>query len=81
MPSPTGTAHTGPLHDVRVLEFAQALAIPSCGALLADMGADVVKIEPPAGDNDRLHQRTILSGDGLLKFQVFIFSSLENLKI
>jgi crotonobetainyl-CoA:carnitine CoA-transferase CaiB-like acyl-CoA transferase len=54
----------GPLQDVRVIEFAQALAIPSCGALLADMGADVVKVEPPGGDNYRLHQRTSVPKEG-----------------
>ena len=49
---------------MRVLEFAQALAIPSCGALLADMGADVVKIEPPRGDTYRLQNRTKVRGEG-----------------
>ena len=54
----------GALADVRVLEFAQALAVPSCGALLADMGADVVKIEPPRGDTYRLQNRTKVPGEG-----------------
>ena len=39
-----------PLEGVRVVEFCQVLAGPYCGMLLADMGADVVKIEPPDGD-------------------------------
>ena len=39
-----------PLAGVRVAEFCQVLAGPFAGALLADMGADVVKIEPPEGD-------------------------------
>jgi crotonobetainyl-CoA:carnitine CoA-transferase CaiB-like acyl-CoA transferase len=39
-----------PLAGVRVAEFCQVLAGPFCGALLADMGADVIKIEPPDGD-------------------------------
>ena len=39
-----------PLAGVRVAEFCQVLAGPFCGALLADMGAEVVKIEPPDGD-------------------------------
>ncbi len=54
----------GALDDVRVLEFAQALAVPSCGALLADMGADVVKIEPPRGDTYRLQNRSSVPGEG-----------------
>lgn len=54
----------GALDGVRVLEFAQALAIPTCGALMADMGAEVIKIEPPLGDTYRLHQRTRIRHEG-----------------
>ena len=39
----------GPLHGVRVLEFSQIIAGPLAGALLSDLGADVVKVEPPGG--------------------------------
>ena len=38
------------LDGVRVIEFAQNAAIPHCGRLLAGLGADVVKVEPPEGD-------------------------------
>ena len=42
---------TGALHGIKVVEMGQLLAGPFCGQLLGDMGADVVKIEPPgAGD-------------------------------
>jgi crotonobetainyl-CoA:carnitine CoA-transferase CaiB-like acyl-CoA transferase len=44
---------TLPLEGVRVVEYAQYVAGPLCGVLLADLGADVVKVEPPAGDGYR----------------------------
>ena len=40
----------GPLDGIRVLEVANWLAAPAAAALLADMGADVVKVETPEGD-------------------------------
>ncbi|HLZ70060.1 MAG TPA: CoA transferase [Dehalococcoidia bacterium] len=43
----------GPLDGVRVIELANYVAAPAGSALMADMGADVVKIEPPAGDGWR----------------------------
>lgn len=42
-------AARGPLHGVRVLEFGQIAAGPFAGSLLADLGADVVKVERPDG--------------------------------
>ncbi len=42
-----------PLAGIRVLEFAQMVAAPSAALMLADYGADVVKVEPPEGDNAR----------------------------
>ncbi|VVE03584.1 carnitine dehydratase [Pandoraea eparura] len=43
-----------PYEGIRVLDLSQGIAGPSCGALLARQGADVVKVEPPAGDWGRL---------------------------
>jgi crotonobetainyl-CoA:carnitine CoA-transferase CaiB-like acyl-CoA transferase len=42
-----------PLEGVRVVEFAHMVMGPSCGLALADLGAEVVKVEPPEGDNTR----------------------------
>jgi len=44
---------SGPLAGVRVLDFGQYVAVPFATMLLADLGADVVKVEPPAGDEWR----------------------------
>jgi formyl-CoA transferase len=45
------TDRTGPLADLRVVEMGQLLAGPFCGQLLADFGAEVIKLEAPgAGD-------------------------------
>lgn len=46
----TGADAPGALRGTRVVELAQNAAIPYCGRLLAGMGADVVKVEPPGGD-------------------------------
>jgi crotonobetainyl-CoA:carnitine CoA-transferase CaiB-like acyl-CoA transferase len=44
---------TGPLRGVRVIELAHVMAGPVAGLMLADMGADVIKVEKPAGDDVR----------------------------
>lgn len=41
------------LEDIRVLDFGRFIACPYCGMLLADMGAEVIRIERPGGEEDR----------------------------
>lgn len=55
-----------PLAGVRVVEFSHMVMGPTCGMVLADLGAEVVKVEPPAGDGTR---RLLGSGAGF--FGVF----------
>jgi formyl-CoA transferase len=54
MTGPGGTAE-GPLADLRVVEMGQLLAGPFCGQLLGDLGAEVIKVEPP-GVGDPMRQ-------------------------
>ena len=42
-----------PLENVRVVEFSHMVMGPSCGLALADLGAEVIKVEPLEGDNTR----------------------------
>jgi crotonobetainyl-CoA:carnitine CoA-transferase CaiB-like acyl-CoA transferase len=50
-----------PLAGVRVVEFTHMVMGPTCGMVLADLGAEVIKVEPPGGDNTR---RLLGSGAG-----------------
>ena len=60
--TPGAPRPAGPMTGVRVVELGVWVAGPAAAGILADWGADVVKIEPPAGDPDRLF-RQMLGGD------------------
>ena len=45
--------NNGALSDIKVIDLTRVLSGPFCTMLLADMGAEVIKIEPPKGDNVR----------------------------
>jgi crotonobetainyl-CoA:carnitine CoA-transferase CaiB-like acyl-CoA transferase len=53
-----------PLEGLKVLDFSRVLAGPFAGRMLADLGADVVKIEPPDGDSTRLWGKLIANLSG-----------------
>jgi len=55
-----------PLDGVRVIEFTHMVMGPTCGMILADLGAEVIKIEPPGGDKTRK-----LPGLGIGFFRTF----------
>jgi crotonobetainyl-CoA:carnitine CoA-transferase CaiB-like acyl-CoA transferase len=50
---PVGTVHALPLAGLRVVEFTHMVMGPTCGMVLADMGAEVIKVEPIEGDRTR----------------------------
>jgi crotonobetainyl-CoA:carnitine CoA-transferase CaiB-like acyl-CoA transferase len=58
--------HDLPLHGVRVVEFTHMVMGPTCGMILGDLGDEVIKVEPIAGDNTRK-----LLGSGAGFFSMF----------
>ena len=54
----------GPLDGIKVIELGVWVAGPAAGGIMADWGADVIKIEPPTGDPARLFGRMLGLGDG-----------------
>ncbi len=57
---------TLPLENIRVVEMSHMIMGPSCGMILAQLGADVIKVEPPKGDKTRE-----LAGMGTAFFPLF----------
>jgi formyl-CoA transferase len=57
-----------PLSGIRVLDVCQVMAGPFCCMLLGDLGADVIKVEPPEGDQARRAMGFKLKGDDSLGF-------------
>lgn len=57
---------SGILDGVRVIDFGKYIAGPLCGALLADLGADVIRVEKPGGADDRFIMPASEGGDGAL---------------
>src|ERR1051325_8267181 len=55
-----------PLSGVRVVEFSHMVMGPTCGMILGDLGAEVIKVEPPTGDKTRT-----LIGSGAGFFPLF----------
>ncbi|MFO0996769.1 MAG: CoA transferase [Alphaproteobacteria bacterium] len=59
-----GEAKPGPLHGLRVVEFSHIMAGPTCGLMLADLGAEVVKVERwPRGDDTRRFRPPEIEGE------------------
>lgn len=57
------TGHAGPLAGMRVIDLSQIMAGPTCSMMLADMGADVVKVEKlPGGDDSRAYREPRVNG-------------------
>src|SRR3954453_7790510 len=60
----------GVLEGIRVLDFGRYIAGPYCAALLAEHGAEVIRIEKREGSEDRFQAPVTATGDGALFLQI-----------
>jgi crotonobetainyl-CoA:carnitine CoA-transferase CaiB-like acyl-CoA transferase len=58
------------LKGLRVVEFGQWIAAPYCAAILADLGADVIKVEKPGRGDDQRHSPPFVDGESALFMQM-----------
>ena len=70
MPEANSPSNPLPYAGVRVVEFTHMVMGPTCGLLLADLGAEVIKVEPIEGDSTR---RLLGSGSGF--FPCLLYTS------
>ncbi|MER3426111.1 MAG: hypothetical protein C4299_02805 [Thermoleophilia bacterium] len=61
------------LADITVVEYAQFVAGPFCGKILAGLGAEVIKVEPPAGDIARRRGPFLDRRPGLETSALFLY--------
>lgn len=59
----------GVLEGVRILDFGRYIAGPFCAAMLADLGAEVIRVERPAGGDDRYLMPATVAGEGAMFLQ------------